>query len=83
MKVIHTSLKMCGAGIPTTYAVNIVDCRRGRTPGRWSGRHVEVVETFAFEGTYAESRKVCDAKSREVAARLGMPAGPDVFPYAD
>ncbi len=86
MKVVHCIMVSSGAGIPTTYAAQVLACRwRDQRSGEWHGRMV--ADTGArlelpSDLDAAERRREADALARAEAARLGLPAGPDVFPFA-
>jgi hypothetical protein len=86
--VIHTMMIRCGSGIPTVYAAQVVSCRwTNKALKRWTGKAMrDTGDVLTFpEGDAMHSaghRAACDKLSREVAARLGMKAGPDVFPFA-
>lgn len=85
MRVIHTQL-IYASSERTVYAAAVVDCRwTNKERGKWTGKHIE--DTGAkFEttgSTWSQSdREKADALSRAEAARLKLPAGPDVFPFA-
>ena len=88
MKVIHTMMVRCGSGIPTHYVAQIVNCRwTNKERGKWSGRALaDTVYSFDIPVDVSllsnDVSARCDAMSRMVAAELGLPAGPDVFPFA-
>ena len=86
MNVIHTGMVYTD-GTRTVYSAQIVSCRwRDRARGKWSGRHV--ADTGArFEhvsdGIHGDdARAKCDELARSEARRLGLPAGPDTFPFS-
>ena len=86
MKVVHTMLVRTN-GDKATYAAQIVVCRwRDKERRKWSGKSIKNTGAeFECSRPYGERQKTwdeCDALSRSEAARLGLPAGPDVFPFS-
>ena len=89
MKVVHWSTVVSGGG-QTTYATHVSNCRwTDKARGRWSGRMIEDTGarvTLANSqwqiATDPERRQILDDLARSEAVRLGLPAGPDLFPYA-
>ena len=88
MYVIHTSLVFASSE-KTIYSADVVSCRWvNKARGRWSGRLMRAtgrkLEVSGSEPVHsADVRARCDALSRQVAAELGMAAGPDIFPFSD
>jgi hypothetical protein len=88
MKVIHTSLCYHGNG-KSIYRASIVSARwTNKEKRRWSGRTLRdtgdwIVILDSEEMTREQICAACDSLSRSVAERLGMPAGPDTFPFRE
>ena len=89
MKVVHWGM-IFSDGKRSTYGTHVSDCRwRNKARGQWSGRILDDtgarvtldVGQWRVAGDQAR-RQQLDDLARSEAARLGLPAGPDIFPFA-